>query len=144
MTRTRIIDVEEVARSITSIQQVKRDTSGDVVFEDVASGLTTATTATGTTVTTGTTNVGDVSFTQCILKLNGAFTTAKGIINRDGSALATLTATTTATTTVVGTNLGLTGTHTWTFSLVMTAGTSATATGTVKKEARQTLQVRGR
>jgi len=121
------------------MQQVKRDASGSVVFTGVGS-VSTTTTATGTAVSTATTNVGPVSFTQAILKLGGAFTTATAVVYRNGSTLTSLT--TTGTTTFTGTNLGLTGTNTWTLTASMAAGTTVTATATINKDSRQTVIVR--
>jgi len=126
------------ADEISALQTVKRNASGAVVFTGVGT-ISTAATATGT-YTTKTTNVGPVSFSQAILKLAGAFTTAKAIIKRNGSTLTSLTAT--GTVTVTNSNLGLTGTNTWTLSATMSAGTSITATATVNKDSRQTVNVR--
>jgi len=122
----------------SKLQSVKRNASGAVVFTGVGT-ISTAATATGT-YTTKTTNVGPVSFSQAILKLAGAFTTAKAIIKRNGSTLTSLTAT--GTVTVTNSNLGLTGTNTWTLSATMSAGTSITATATVNKDSRQTINIR--
>jgi len=126
------------ADEISALQTVKRNASGAVVFTGVGT-VSTSATATGT-YTTKTTNVGPVSFSQAILKLAGAFTTAKAIIKRNGGTLTSLTAT--GTVTVTNNNLGLTGTNTWTLSATMSAGTSITATATVNKDSRQTVNVR--
>lgn len=126
------------ADELSALQTIKRDASGGVVFTGVGT-ISTATTATGT-VTTKTTNVGPVSFSQGILKLGGAFTTAKAILKRNGATLTSLTAT--GTVTITNSNLGLTGTNTWTLSATMAAGTSVSATATVNKDSRQTINVR--
>jgi len=120
------------ADEISALQTVKRNASGAVVFTGVGS-VSTATTGTATVKTT---NVGPVSFTRAILKNNGNGT-AK--ILRNGSTLASTTGA--ATVTVTNSNLGLTGTNTWTLSAVQTTAT-ITATATISKDSRQTVNVR--
>jgi len=73
------------------LQSVKRDRNGAVAFTNIGT-LSITQTATGSW-TTATSDTLPISFTKCILKLAGAFTTAKAVVLRNGSALATLTAT---------------------------------------------------
>jgi len=127
-----MIDTDTRAESQTrALYTVKRDVSGDVVFTDVGS-ISTSTTGTATTKIT---NTGPVSFTKAILKNNGNGT-AK--VLRNGNTLVSTTAS--GTVTAVGSNLGLTGTNTWTLSAIQTTGT-ITATATIQKESRQTLNI---
>jgi len=115
---------------------VKRDLTGSVVFQDIATGLTSGTTATSTTVSTVTSVTGQILATQAVLSLTGAFTTATATLLRNGSPLATLTATGTTTVSSLTT---LTGTNTWTAQVHMAAGTSATAGLTARRDSRHTV-----
>jgi len=115
---------------------VKRDLTGSVVFEDIATGLTSGTTATGVAVSTATSTTGQILATQAVLSLTGAFTTATATLFRNGASLATLTATGTTT---VSSMTNLTGTNTWTASVSMAAGTSATAGLTARRDSRTTV-----
>jgi len=115
---------------------VKRDLTGSVVFEDIATGLTSGTTATSTTVSTVTSVTGQILATQAVLSLTGTFTTATATLLRNASTLATLTATGTTTVSSLTT---LTGTNTWTAQVHMAAGTSATAGLTARRDSRHTV-----
>jgi len=116
--------------------QVKRDLTGGVVFNDIATGLTTGTTATGTAVTTNTSTTGQILFTQAVLSLTGAFTTGEATLLRNASTLVTTSVTGTIT---VSTSISLTGTNTWTARCNMVAGTSITAGLTARRDARTTV-----
>jgi len=127
------------AQEIGQWLSVKRDLTGSVVFEDIATGLTSGTTATGVAVSTATSTTGQILATQAVLSLTGAFTTATATLFRNGASLATLTATGTTT---VSSMTNLTGTNTWTASVSMAAGTSATAGLTARRDSRTTVSPR--
>jgi len=124
------------AQEIGEWLSVKRDLTGSVVFEDIATGLTSGTTATSTTVSTATSVTGQILATQAVLSLTGAFTTATATLLRNASTLATLTATGTTTVSSLTT---LTGTNTWTAQVHMATGTSATAGLTARRDSRVTV-----
>jgi len=124
------------AQEIGEWLSVKRDLTGSVVFEDIATGLTSGTTATSTTVSTVTSVTGQILATQAVLSLTGTFTTATATLLRNASTLATLTATGTTTVSSLTT---LTGTNTWTAQVHMAAGTSATAGLTARRDSRHTV-----
>jgi len=124
------------AQEIGEWLSVKRDLTGSVVFEDIATGLTSGTTATSATVSTATSVTGQILATQAVLSLTGVFTTATATLLRNGVALTTLAATGTTTTSSLTT---LTGTNTWTASVHMAAGTSATAGLTARRDSRTTV-----
>jgi len=135
----RVYDGTKWIETVEMYQEVKRDVTGDVLYNNIASGLTATTTTTSATVSTATTATGMIQFTKMSATATGGFTTATIALLRNGSTLTTTTGGT-GTTLVTSNTTSLTGTNTFTGQLHLTAGTPGTLTFTAKREDRFSLE----
>lgn len=120
------------ADALTKSPEVKRDLSGNVIFKSFGTGST-STTATGTYVTTTVTYTGTINYTQAVISVDGAATTVTYKLFRNGNTLTKVAGVTTPTTMTVSSMTNLTGTNTWTASVMMAAGTTVTGNINIKK-----------